>query len=75
VTATFRDLWLRRQRKARAARFKLAHNRCLAVQQTVEIEWVEIDCSGLTDRIRSEVAEDPLKLELAKRNRLRASKF
>lgn len=75
MTVTFRDLWLRRERKARAAKFALMKARNQQLWRTPDIEWVEIDTGGLTDRQFFDAAQSTLKSVNAKRNRLRALQF
>jgi len=75
VTATFRDLWLRRQRAARRNRFKIAHARCIAHNYPDQIEWVKIASEGLLRQQQTDAAKDPLDLANAKRKRLQRPKF
>jgi hypothetical protein len=75
MTVTFRDLWLRRQRVARATRFQLMHNLNRALWADDQIEWVKIDTGGLPALQKSSRLYQSWNSELAKRNRLRASKF
>jgi len=75
MTVTWRDLWIRRQRAARRNRFNLAHALNAAAWADDEIEWREIASESLVRRQQIDAAKDPLKLEQAKRNRLRALEF
>jgi hypothetical protein len=75
MTATFRDLWLRRQRAARRNRFAIAHARCIAHNYPDHIAWVKIDTEGLLCQQQTDAAKDPLILLNAKRKRLRALEF
>ena len=75
MSLTWRDLWIRGQRKARANRFKLAHVRNLDAWDQLKIEWVKIDTEGLLSRQQTDAAKDPRIVELAKRKRLHRLEF
>jgi hypothetical protein len=75
VTVTFRDLWLRRHRAARATRFKLAHNLNRALWADDAIEWRVIAPDGATAAALNRMAQQSSKRQQAKRNRLRALEF
>jgi len=75
VTATFHDLWCRRQRAARASKFARAHALCGFCNPANEIEWLNRPLRGPLDPPWLRMAQKAWKREQAKNKRLHALKF